>query len=207
MTAVSPDPMSTPADKAVFLSYASQDAETARKVAESLQAFGIEVWFDRSELRGGDTWDQKIRRQIRECALFVPVISAQTQRRLEGYFRREWKLAVDRTHDMADSQPFLLPVVIDAIGEVEANVPDKFREVQWVRLPDRLPTPEFVLQVTRLLERAEHRCESRGTNPSRPSSSTPRRVTRCGRAVSRAAGRTSLSCRMKLPARSRAACN
>jgi len=31
---------------------------------------------------------------------FVPIISANTQARGEGYFRREWKLAVDRTHDM-----------------------------------------------------------------------------------------------------------
>ena len=33
--------------------------------------------------------------------------------RTEGYFRREWRLAVERTHDMADDAPFLLPVAID----------------------------------------------------------------------------------------------
>jgi hypothetical protein len=32
------------------------------------------VWFDESELRGGDAWDAKIRRQINECALFMPII-------------------------------------------------------------------------------------------------------------------------------------
>ena len=54
--------------KAVFLSYASQDAEAARHVAEALRAAGVEVWFDQSELVGGDAWDAKIRRQIKECA-------------------------------------------------------------------------------------------------------------------------------------------
>ena len=68
--------------KAVFLSYASQDAEAARRICEALRAAGVEVWFDQSELRGGDAWDAKIRRQIKECALFVPVISAATQARL-----------------------------------------------------------------------------------------------------------------------------
>ena len=82
-------------------------------MCDALRAAGIEVWFDQSELRGGDAWDQKIRQQIRECALFVPIISANTQSRLEGYFRREWRLAVDRTHDMADGKPFLVPVAID----------------------------------------------------------------------------------------------
>lgn len=60
--------------QAVFLSYASQDAEAARRICAALRAAGVEMWFDQSELRGGDAWDQNIRRQIKDCALFVPVI-------------------------------------------------------------------------------------------------------------------------------------
>ena len=72
--------------KAVFLSYASQDAEAARRICEALRAGGVEVWFDADGGRGGDAWDPKIRRQIKECALFIPVISANTQARAEGLF-------------------------------------------------------------------------------------------------------------------------
>ena len=115
--------METHTPKAVFLSYASQDADAARRIAEALRPAGVEVWFDQSELRGGDAWDQKIRKQIQECALFVPVISAATQTRLEGYFRVEWKLAAQRTHAMAEARPFLLPLVIDATHDAEAHVP------------------------------------------------------------------------------------
>ena len=109
--------------KAVFLSYASQDAEAARRIADALRAFGVEVWFDQSDLRGGDAWDQKIRKQIHACTLFLPLISATTQERGEGYFRREWKLAVERTHDMAEGVPFIVPVVVDDIPEASALVP------------------------------------------------------------------------------------
>jgi hypothetical protein len=56
--------MSDPA-KAVFLSYARDDAEPAKRIAEALRAFGVEVWFDQNELRGGDAWDTKIRAQIK----------------------------------------------------------------------------------------------------------------------------------------------
>jgi hypothetical protein len=98
--------------KAVFLSYASQDAAAALHIVEALRAGGVEVWFDQAELVGGDAWDAKIRAQIATCTLFVPVISAATQARLEGYFRLEWKLAAQRTHTMAEAKPFLLPVVI-----------------------------------------------------------------------------------------------
>jgi hypothetical protein len=48
----------------------------------------------------GNTWGQSIRKQIKSHYLFVPTISASTQSREEGYFRREWKLAVDRTSDI-----------------------------------------------------------------------------------------------------------
>lgn len=120
--------------KAVFLSYASQDAEAAKRIAVALRAAGVEVWFDQSELRGGDAWDAKIRRQIKECALFVPIITANTNARAEGYFRLEWKLAVDRSHLMADDAPFLFPIVVGDVSDASARVPDKFREVQWTRV-------------------------------------------------------------------------
>jgi adenylate cyclase len=137
--------------KAVFLSYASQDAEPAHRLCKALRAAGIEVWFDQSELRGGDAWDASIRRQIKSCALFVPVISENTHARGEGYFRLEWKLAVDRSHLMASDQPFLLPVVIDDTPDQEERVPDRFREVQWTRLPAGANPAAFVDHVRRLL--------------------------------------------------------
>jgi TolB-like protein len=137
--------------KAVFLSYASQDAETAKKICDALRTAGIEVWFDRNELVGGDAWDQKIRGQIRECSLFVPVISSATQARREGYFRIEWKLAAQRTQAIADGTPFLLPVMTDTTSDAEALVPSEFRAVQWTRLPKGEATAAFVAHVRKLL--------------------------------------------------------
>src|SRR5579885_2414444 len=137
---------------AVFLSYAREDADAARRIADALRGFGVEVWFDQSELRGGDAWDQKIRRQIRECALFMPVVSANTQARREGYFRLEWKLADDRTHLMAKGTPFLVPVCIDDTKDWDALVPDSFMSVQWTRLPGGETTESFCSRVVHLLE-------------------------------------------------------
>jgi TolB-like protein/Flp pilus assembly protein TadD len=136
---------------AVFLSYASQDAEAAQNICEALRTAGIEVWFDQSELRGGDAWDQSIRKQIKTCALFIPVISRTTHDRREGYFRLEWKLAVDRCHLMDADMAFLLPVVIDDTRDDDERVPERFREVQWTRLPGGATPPAFVERVRRLL--------------------------------------------------------
>jgi len=136
---------------AVFLSHASQDAEAAQGIYDALRAAGIEVWFDKSELRGGDIWDARIRQQVRDCALFIPIISARTQARAEGYFRLEWRLAEQRTHLMGRQRAFLVPVCIDDTPERDADVPDSFLSVQWVRLPEGTPTTEFVERVRRLI--------------------------------------------------------
>ena len=54
--------------KAIFLSYASQDAEMARRVADALRGVELAVWFDQNELRGGDAWDATIRTRIKDAS-------------------------------------------------------------------------------------------------------------------------------------------
>jgi len=134
----------------VFLSYASEDRAAASSIRDTLEAAGLEVWFDEEELGGGDAWDRKIRRQIRECDYFMPVISARTEARAEGYFRREWRLAVERTLDMADDHPFLLPIVIDNTDQAGALVPDRFLSVQWLKVPAGKSTPALTALCARL---------------------------------------------------------
>ena len=124
----------------VFLSYASEDRQAARLLRDALPDYGLDVWYDESDIGGGEAWDQKIRRQIRECDYFMPLVSAQTEARHEGYFRREWRLAVERTLDMADDHPFLLPIVIDDTDQSVARVPEKFLAVQWLKVPGGQPT-------------------------------------------------------------------
>src|SRR5580658_9428567 len=140
----------TPAG-AVFLSYASEDAAPAKRICNALRAAGIEVWFDQSELRGGDAWDQKIRRELHDCTLFIPVISANTAARHEGYFRLEWDLADQRTHMIARNRAFIVPVCVDATPETSADTPESFQRVQWTRLPAGETPPVFVERVERLL--------------------------------------------------------
>jgi tetratricopeptide (TPR) repeat protein len=136
---------------AVFLSYSSDDTNAAARICMKLRAADIEVWFDQSDLRGGDAWDQKIRRQIKDCALFIPVISASTQARQEGYFRLEWRLADQRTHLMGRNKAFIVPVAIDETSDSGADVPESFLSVQWTRLPDGETSVAFTVTVKHLL--------------------------------------------------------
>ncbi len=144
--------MPDPSSPTVFLSYASQDAEAATRICEALRAVGVDVWLDQSALRGGDAWDSQIKKQIHECSLFIPVISANTNVRTEGYFRREWNLAARRLLDMAHDSAFLVPVVIDETRETDARVPEEFVHVHWTRLPGGETPPAFAQRVRQLLD-------------------------------------------------------
>jgi hypothetical protein len=130
-------------DNAVFISYAREDLFAVQHIKAGLEAAGITTWFDMDRLEAGDDYDRKIKHNIARCSYFIPVVSASTQRRLEGYFRREWSYAIDRSRNMADGALFVLPVTIDATVAAEAQVPDKFKSLHFNHLPGGVVPDEF----------------------------------------------------------------
>ena len=135
-------------DNAVFISYAREDLAAVQQLKAGLDAAGITTWFDIDRLEVGDDYDRKIQRNIARCSYFIPVVSATTQRRLEGYFRREWSYAMDRVRNMADGALFILPVTIDATNAAGALVPDKFKALHFTHLPGGAVRQEFAQRVT-----------------------------------------------------------
>src|ERR1700722_2415305 len=130
-------------DNAVFISYAREDLAAVQQLKAGLESSGITTWFDMERLEVGDDYDRKIQRNIARCSFFIPVVSAGTQRRQEGYFRREWSYALDRARNMADGALFILPVTIDGTDANAALVPDRFRALHFTQLPGGVVTPEF----------------------------------------------------------------
>jgi len=139
-------------DHAVFISYARDDLPAVQQIKAGLEAAGVTTWFDMDRLEGGDDYDRKIQRNIARCSYFIPVVSASTQRRLEGYFRREWSYAIDRVRNMADGALFILPVTIDATAAAEALVPDRFKSLHFTQMPGGLVPAEFAQRLRDFLQ-------------------------------------------------------
>jgi hypothetical protein len=138
-------------ENAIFISYARDDLAAVQRLKSGLDAAGLTTWFDMERLEGGDDYDRKISRNIARCAFFIPVISANTERRKEAYFRREWSYAIDRARNMADGSVFILPVCIDDTDAGRASVPDKFKAVHFTRLAGGEVTPEFARRMNDFL--------------------------------------------------------
>ena len=139
-------------ENAVFISYAREDMQAVNVLKAALDKAGIKVWFDLERLESGDDYDRKIRKNIARCAYFIPIVSANTERRLEAYFRREWSYAIDRARNMADGAVFILPVCIDDTNEGNAQVPDKFKAAHITKLPGGEPTQVFIQRLQTLLK-------------------------------------------------------
>lgn len=129
---------------AIFLSYARQDQEAVRALKDALENAGLDVWFDEGKLQPGAAWDREIKNNIRRCSLFLPLISRNAQKRVEGYFRREWNWALDRAEGMDDDFPFIQPVLIDDLPEGAPGIPEGFWNRHCTRFPGGRPSADFV---------------------------------------------------------------
>jgi TIR domain len=81
---------------AIFISYASEDIDAAKKLKTGLDSARLEVWFDKAGLQGGDTFALKIKGNIKQCSLFVPLISQNSVGKQDRFFIKEWNCALDR---------------------------------------------------------------------------------------------------------------
>jgi hypothetical protein len=141
---------------AVFISYCAtdasgrpaKDARVALAIREALEARGIDVWLDKDQLLGGDEYERKIERYVNTCSLFMPLISATTESREDGFFRKEWSWALRKLLDFTGSgRQFLFPVVIDDVNPYQAKVPDEFKRVQFTPLVDPSTDTQFINRV------------------------------------------------------------
>ena len=94
----------------VFLSYASQDRAAVLTLKAALEAAGIAVFFDQHSIPPGADWERQIRTVVRDCGLFLPFVSRHAAERDEGWFLKEWGLAIERAQGMKAHVPFIQPI-------------------------------------------------------------------------------------------------
>jgi TIR domain len=137
---------------AVFLSYASEDRPAVLLIRDALEQAGIDVWFDRNPeaLRVGENFENKIKTNIDQCSLFIPIISRNTLTPRPRFFRTEWNYAQDMAGRYPDNWRFIIPVVIDDTPPGASAVPEQFRKLHWERMTAGQASTEFVAEIKHL---------------------------------------------------------
>lgn len=136
---------------AIFISYARQDLLAVQELKAGLEAAGLPVWFDQHSLKPGDNFSPHIEQYITKgCSCFLAIISKNTESRHEGYFRREWNLALERERGIYHEHRFIVPVVVDDTLSPSA-VPPRFKQLNFTWLPDGRISPIFVKQLRQII--------------------------------------------------------
>ena len=143
------------AEETFFISYSRTDLAAARQVFTGLQKIGADVaWFDKSDLKPGDDWEQKIKNAINGCYLFLPLVSASTETREEGFFREEWTLASERSRRI-QGRKFIIPIVVDRDYDGSAGrfhlVPESFLGTHFGHAPEGSLSDDLLNEITRLI--------------------------------------------------------
>jgi hypothetical protein len=130
----------------VFISYAREDLQAARRLKAALEEERLNVWFDEERLRGGVQYDDEIRKNVNRCDLFIPLLSRNTERQVrDAYFRREWTFAVLRETKNSPNIPFILPLVVDGISRKElGHTPTELLVKNITAAPGGVPPQGFV---------------------------------------------------------------
>jgi hypothetical protein len=108
--AAAPAPLVAENAPTVFLCHCSEDAAIVADVSASLQQLGVRTWLDRQNLRGGDRWNDILRKAIHEWVDYFVVLETPTMRqRTVSYYYREIRAALEHEQSFQQGVKFIFP--------------------------------------------------------------------------------------------------
>ena len=111
----------------VFICHASEDLNSAQRLYNDLEKFGLNSWFSESSIRGGQNRKVAISKAIRKSRYFLALFSKASVRK-RGYFQKEIKEAFEVLEEFPESEIFIIPIRLDKCTiDYQA-----LRDIQWI---------------------------------------------------------------------------
>ncbi|MDM8536235.1 toll/interleukin-1 receptor domain-containing protein [Desulfobacterales bacterium HSG17] len=115
--------------KQVFISYADEDSQTAKRLYQDLKQAGIPVWMDKESLLPGQRWQIEIKKAVQNSDYFLALLSSNSVSK-RGFIQKELKLAFEVLDSMPSSEIFLIPAMIDECSPTD----ERLKEFHWAKL-------------------------------------------------------------------------
>ncbi len=141
----------------IFISYSRKDIGFVRKLAGDLEKLGYEVWWDVSDLRGGDDWVRVIPEAIEASQYFLVVLSPNAL--TSEWVRKEYTQALT-------SKKKVIPLMLTA-----SRVPFSLNTINYV---DFTSEGEYAASLNNLLTAVGYA----GEMPVAPAATLPRTLRR-----------------------------
>lgn len=96
----------------VFISYAKEDLQYAKRLYDFLKFVGASPWLDEEALLPGQRWDIEIEAAIVQSNYFIALLSSRSVAK-RGYVQEEIRRALDVLRKIPEREIFLIPARID----------------------------------------------------------------------------------------------
>jgi formylglycine-generating enzyme required for sulfatase activity len=96
----------------VFLCYAREDLKSVRKIHSKLKSYGIDVWFDKETMLGGQNYDLAITQAIHDADVVLVCLSKSSVN-ADGYVNKEIRAALDIAQEKPEGKIFVIPLRLD----------------------------------------------------------------------------------------------
>lgn len=113
----------------IFLSYSHEDKEIVSKVANELKNAGLNVWFDLSEIKLGDSLQKTINRGLDSADYLAFFMSSSSMKK--AWPRAELNAVISRELS-GNRGAMVLPVLLD-----ETDIPPVLRDKRYLDLRDK----------------------------------------------------------------------
>lgn len=138
----------------VFIAYAVEDLQQARRLYRHLVAHGYCAWLDKEKLLPGQNWPRSIERAIEVADFFIACLSQRSVSK-RGQFQSEIRYALDCARKLPLDDVFFIPVRLDEC----AVPPGIIDEIQYVDL-----FPDWDAGLERVLRAIEKAARERRTS-------------------------------------------
>ena len=140
----------------IFISYSNHDVEVAEQLAMELVNIGVDVWFDKWRIKGGDSIVESVDAAIDRCQIFIVLLSKHALK--SKWVTQETSTAFQRKLNRRARAKFkIVPIRVD-----DCEIPARYRDLHTidyssdpsVLLPKLLPiiAPELESNPTPLVQ-------------------------------------------------------
>ena len=92
----------------IFISYAREDHDMAKRLYADLLGMDFEPWMDSEDLRPGERWRARIREEIRNSDFFLALMSTNSLNKI-GFVQKEVRQGLEMLEEFPDQQIYLIP--------------------------------------------------------------------------------------------------
>jgi len=122
----------------VFISYVRENLDAAARLRDALEAYGIEVWFDRERIAAGARWAGAIRDGITQGAFYIACFSEEYSKRSRTYMNEELVVAIEELRLRPFDRTWFIPVILSPceIPNRSIGAGETLRSFQWIDLSE-----------------------------------------------------------------------